>query len=561
MSAPAAPARARLPWSMLLLAAVLQTAATPPAWGTWAPLLVFPGLAAQFALATGERRPLLASYLAGALHVGAFSWSLRHILLPGWVAIALTGGLYWLLAAAATCALQRRTGGALAFGLSLAGSCWLRAEMPEIWYPHGQPCHDFWRWPDLLGAVELGGEPLANALLGAVAAASVIAWRSWRLGTPDWRRGRAQLAVAVAALLLPTIGGLFAGAPAEGGPTVAIAALEPGIHPTDAYASARSREQFVQLWQQHFAARWWRPTEQLAGPGAADAPALVLWPESSAMPDDVIELDGRGEPRGELLSLPAIELHRDTRLCLGAGVRHAGASRDTPAAVLVDEHGRHLAHHEKRRLVPAGEFLPLLALLPAFVADAIRAAITRVMGMDWEVEPGRLLPPLQTAAGVPFGALMCYDNAFPSTVADQVAAGARFLVVLSNEAWYRGGGELDQLAAITVLRARATHTPIVRCTTDGRTMAVDARGRILAALEQVTAPAPAARILRVDLPLGTGRLPPMATLHPWLGWGAAALVLAACAHRAWGRARLRWLRRTPAGGAEGGPRPDLSAGS
>src|SRR5262249_4736462 len=96
MSAPAAPPRARLPWSMMLLAAVLQTAATPPAWGSWAPLLVFPGLAAQFALATGGRRPLLASWLAGVLEVGAFSWSLRHFALPGWAAIALTGGLYWL---------------------------------------------------------------------------------------------------------------------------------------------------------------------------------------------------------------------------------------------------------------------------------------------------------------------------------------------------------------------------------------------------------------------------------------------------------------------------------
>src|SRR5262249_25824381 len=99
MSAPAAPARASMPWSMLLLAVVLQTAATPPAWGSCAPRLVFPGLAAQFALASGERRPLLATYLAGVLHVGAFSWSLRHFALPGWAAIALTGGLYWLLAA------------------------------------------------------------------------------------------------------------------------------------------------------------------------------------------------------------------------------------------------------------------------------------------------------------------------------------------------------------------------------------------------------------------------------------------------------------------------------
>ena len=152
-------------------------------------------LSLQYAIAVGDRRPMLASYCLGVLYTGAFSWSLRHVLLPGWIAIALVGGLYTLCCAAAVRSLRPRLGAPLAFAVALAGTCWLRAEMPEIWYPHGQPCHDFWRWPWLLGVVRLGGEPLANGLLGAFAAALAVAVSGLRKGEawPVAEIGRAHV--------------------------------------------------------------------------------------------------------------------------------------------------------------------------------------------------------------------------------------------------------------------------------------------------------------------------------------------------------------------------------
>ncbi len=551
-----------LPWVRILLGALLLLAATPPAWAVWTPILVVPGLAVQFAVATGTRRPLLASYLLGALHIGAFSWSLRHVAYGGWLAIALLGGLYHVAAAVATRRWPRAP--ALAFAVAVAGVAWLRAEMPGIAYPHGQPCHDLAPWPLLLGAVRLGGEPLANALLAALAATAVQCWRGWRGGVPTFRAAVRRLC---GVLVLAGLVTFFGASPprSDAVPTVAIAAIEWGVHPVDAFADLpRERRAYQRRLRQLIADRLIAPTEAAAATGAtANPPDLVLWPESSV--PYAVEQDRDGALQFEGLR-GAFALWPATRVCLGSELVRADG-RSTPAAVLVDAAGAFIAHQEKQRLVPAGETLPGIEWLPSGLAARLRQWLQTNVGVPVCL-PGRALPPLllpatATRPEVPFAALVCYDNAYPDVVAGAVADGARFVAVLSNEAWFRGGGELDQLVAIAVLRAVAAQTPMVRCTTDGWSMAVDRDGRILASLppRPTGAAADRVRVLRVDLPLGDGRLPPMARLHPWLGWGAAAAVVLLGLHAAWAWARLLRLGQATVVVGGGSPPEARTGGS
>jgi len=550
-----------VPLLAVLAGAALLTAATPPAWAAWTPLLVVPGLALQCAVATGARRPFLASWLLGALHVGAFSWSLRHVTYAGWLAVAVLGGVYTIGVAAATRRLEARLG-ALAFGLAVAAASWLRAEMPGIAYPHGQPCHVLWQWPRLCQAVALGGEPLGNALLATIGAAAARCWSAWRIGVPAFVPARRTLAFALAAFAAATAVEWSAGS-AAARTTVAVAAIEPGLHLADAFADIAPHDQraFKRRWAELVRTRLLEPTLRIAGAEADAPPELVLWPES-AVPYAVEE--SHGELRFDALR-GVLVLANDVRLCFGTEVLRDD-ERTTPAAVLVDELGAFVAHQEKQCLVPAGETLPGIEWLPAGLAARVRGWLQTTVGLPAAL-PGRALPPLRLppVAGrpaVPFTALVCYDNAFPGVIAAAVADGARFCAVLSNESWYRGGGELDQLAAITVLRAIAARVPIVRCTTDGTTMAVDRDGRILQALPPAPSPQPAARILRIDLPLGDGHLPPMARLHPWLGWGAvvfsafAVLLGSRLAPRRWGRL----LGPDPATAEPGEASPGPSAG-
>lgn len=548
--------------ALALLSALLLAAATPPVCVSGAEVLLLPGLALQFGVARAPRGALRASYLLGVVHVALFSWSLRHVIFAGYIGIVLVGGLYYVLAAAAVRAVRRPS--VLAFGLAVAAVCWLRAEMPEIPYPHGQPCHALWRQPWLLGAVALGGEPLANGLLAAFAAALWQLGAAWRSGVPAFAAAR-RTAILVATLLAvltalglgaapagtPSIGTLSMGTPS----TVTLVAIEPGVHPTDPFVG-RDRTEQRRLWEEQFSTRLLEPTRRLAGEDASSPPDLVLWPESSV--HEAVTFDATG--RARFPGLRGLALAPGTRLCVGAGARRDPLQQPAPAAVLLGPDGRYLGHQEKRVRVPGGEVLPFLGLLPRSVADWMRAQVRAGIGYDPEVAPGQPQPLLATAAGVPFGALVCYDNAFPGPIAREVAAGARFLAVVSNEAWYRGGGELAQLAALTVVHAIACRVPIVRCTTDGLSLAVDDRGRVLAELPLRPAPQPAARFLRVDLPLGAGSLPPLAAWHPWLGATSAAGLLLLLLHGLWRRVRLQGLDRSLAGAALGGPGPDPHEG-
>jgi apolipoprotein N-acyltransferase len=523
--------RARLPWARIAAAAALLTAATPPAWFPGAEFLVVLGLAAWFAIATSSRRPWASCYWIGALHVGAFSWSLRHVAWFGWFAVAVLGGLYYAAAGVATHRAQksrRALWAPLVFAIAVAGSCWLRAEMPGIAYPHGQFAHALWEWPSLLSAVRIGGEPLQNVLLAGLAAALAQCASSWRIAQPTQRVARMQLAIAgCLCVLVAWIG--RAPSRTEPSSTVAIAAIETGLHPFDAFADVRDRRSYESRWSEILEQRLLAPTRRIAGRDAPNPPDLVLWPESS-VPFSVRAF-GNGKPQlAELRG--AFSLAPNTQVLLGADAERDGG-RHTPAAVLLDAEGRYLGHHEKQRLVPAGETLPV-GWLPESWANAIREFAQTGVGIP-DLEPGRALPPLRLAPdrdgdpGAPFAGLICYDNAFHQPVADAVVAGAQFVCVLSNEAWYRGGGELEQLCAITVLRAIACDCPIVRCTTDGTSMAVDRDGRAIAALPRATAPQAEARVLRVDVPLAGGQLPTAATWHPVIGWACSIGLVVAMA--------------------------------
>ncbi len=542
--------------SLAVGGSLLLSAATPPAWFPGAEFLVVLGLALHFAVATTAARPLWSSYLLGCVCMATFSWSTHHVLWFAYAAIVLLGGGYFVL----TSAVLRTAPSAWrapVFALASAAGFWLRSVMPEIYYPHGQPAHCWWQWPELLGAVTVGGEVLLNALLALLAAALAEAWASWRTAVVPWPRARNQLAGAAALFVVSTLVGevVHRRNVAVGGELVRVATIEPGLHPVLEFAGL-SEKSFTVEWRARFRERLVEPTRALLAD--AVAPELVLWPESSiyeAVPAS--ELANGPATARALRTLAGVLPASDTQLLLGANVQ-LGDDRMTPAAFLVDlPKALIVGHQEKRALVPGGEFPPLFALLPAAAGRWIRDTFASVMRMVPDGVPGRELPPLRTRRGVPFGVLLCYDNAFPGPAAAQVAAGARFLTVLSNESWFQGGDQLRQLVAMSVLRARETATPLVRCTQDGWTVAIGGDGRLLSELPPLVGRQPASRILRVDLPLGAGRELPMASLRAAAGPFAALASLLVLLHGCWRWAKLRAARtasRAAATGVPGGER-------
>jgi apolipoprotein N-acyltransferase len=505
--------------------------------------LVLPGLAVWFVLANSEPAKLRHSYVYGCIYMAWFSWSVRHIMLPAYLAIVFVGGLYFLLGTVAVRGAPKR-GRSVAFAIAVAGTFWLRAMMPDIYYPHGQPCHSFWQWPALMRIVTVGGEPLMNALLALLAATGVQVWQSWRVAVPAWRPSLVRFVAALVATVVAVVTGHLLGASvatnaeeAAQDRTVRIAAVEPGYHPSQIFATDRPwRESYMELLEQQVIA----PTGVLLQQQrpAGESLDLVLWPESTLL--DPVNLTDIESGRGVLMSgrFPKSE----TRLVIGGSMRGDDGAFGPATLLLELQQNRILDYQPKQWLVPGGEFLPLVGILPKSWADSIRMSFQQALGTPANCLSGEARPPMHTAAGVPFGTLLCYDNAFYGPAAARVEAGAEFLVVLSNESWYRGGAELTQLVAMTVVRALENAVPIVRCTMDGRSVAVDAGGRVVAGLSIAPAPQSQARILELSVERASGRIPPMAWLRRSCGWAFALFTALGAANRVFRRLKIRLAR-------------------
>lgn len=124
--------------------------------------------------------------------------------------------------------------------------------------------------------------------------------------------------------------------------------------------------------------------------------------------------------------------------------------------------------YDKIRLVPFGEYVPWRRLF--FFVEAIAADIG-----DFTPGDARVIFPFERA---PFGTVICYEIIFPNLVRDFVDAGARFMVNLTNDAWFGDtGGPLQHLAMVP-LRAVENGVAVVRAANTGVSALVAPSGAI-----------------------------------------------------------------------------------
>jgi apolipoprotein N-acyltransferase len=160
------------------------------------------------------------------------------------------------------------------------------------------------------------------------------------------------------------------------------------------------------------------------------------------------------------------------------------------SAWLVGADGAARGVYDKRRLVPFAEYAP----------------VPRVPGLGWRFDaPGDYSPgaePVVFPTPAPFGVLICYEAIYPWLARDLAGAGARFLVNVSNDAWFGTSAGLEQHFAITVFRSVETRRALARATNTGVTALIGPSGRILARF-----PPDVRDAWIVDVPLRDGTTP------------------------------------------------------
>ncbi|MBX3696121.1 MAG: apolipoprotein N-acyltransferase, partial [Steroidobacteraceae bacterium] len=168
--------------------------------------------------------------------------------------------------------------------------------------------------------------------------------------------------------------------------------------------------------------------------------------------------------------------------------------------------------YDKHHLVPFAEFFPV----PAFVRRWLR-----LMSLPYSdfTRGAAVQPPLE-AAGLALAAGICYEDAYGSTLAREIA-GADALVNVTNDAWFGHSTARFQHFQIARLRAIESGRFMVRAANDGISAVIGPRGEVVAEAPEYTA-----TVLRTSITPRRG-LPPYARIGNYGIVTLAGLFLAA----------------------------------
>ncbi len=205
-------------------------------------------------------------------------------------------------------------------------------------------------------------------------------------------------------------------------------------------------------------------------------PDLILWPEA-VTPLPVLG-DANVQGWTERLAQRA-----KTSLFLGSIAREdvpgLGTIFSDGAFLVQPQGGLEPEFYRKRHLVPFGEYVPFRPVL---------GWLNKIVPVgEGDILPGRdpslLTVPVAEGTTARAGALICYEDVFPSLARSSTQAGADFLVVMTNDAWFGEGGAAVQHAAHSALRAVETRRPVLRVGNAGWSGWIDEFGYVRYAMK------------------------------------------------------------------------------
>jgi len=488
---------------------VVGTLAFPPVG--WWPLAILS--VAGFTVLVRGSRARDGAWIGLAFGAGLFlpmlHWTSTYVGAIPWLILVFSQTWYLALLGAVMPRLLRSR-----LAPMLASSAWVAEEAVRGRFPFGGFPWGRWGFSQATSPLRwfaaLGGAPLVTFV---VAMSGVLL--AWAVTGPGlrWRVAGPLGAVALVGC------GLILAVPLDpsGGQVTTIAAIQGSVPDRGLEFNARRR----QVLDNHVA-----QTLALAADidaGRVSRPSLVLWPENASdidptdNPDAAAQIqkatDAVGVPIlvGALLDGP------------GDHVTNAGIVWMPSSAAAPGPGERYV----KRHPVPFGEYIPLRS-----VARAITSKVNLV-ARDMVAGHGN---GLLTQTPYPVGDVICFEVAYDSLVRSSVQAGAKLLVIQTNNATFGHSSETYQQLAMTRLRAVEHGRTVVQVATSGKSAIIGPDGSVL----QESGP-----LFTPDVMLQTVRLRSATTLATRAGasieWTIVALAVLGFAAGSW---PPKWRGRT-----------------
>jgi apolipoprotein N-acyltransferase len=253
-------------------------------------------------------------------------------------------------------------------------------------------------------------------------------------------------------------------------------------------------------------------------------PALVVWPETVITADlndapyywntalltpaqrlqlrDILATDDRLNKKFAAL---AAQLH--TTLSLGSVDRHFGPEglKEYNALYTYGPAGNLINVYDKRQLVPFAESLPAPALFSWLPYSTL-------IGRFGHGTVDTVVP----AGNMRFAPLICWESAFADLVHAQIARGAQFLVIPTDDAWFGPSSGTYQHAQIAQMRAIESGQWVIQAASTGISGVIAPDGRWV---EHTSLDQQAVLATTIGMPAGSlfARIGPNPVLYTLIG--------------------------------------------
>jgi apolipoprotein N-acyltransferase len=179
-------------------------------------------------------------------------------------------------------------------------------------------------------------------------------------------------------------------------------------------------------------------------------PRLIVWPETV-----IATRDGLNTDRALIAKFTALAAQADATILVGSIRVANGVDYNTLYAFTANGIA---STYDKRQLVPFAEHFPgqqFLWWLPY------------VGSLNGNFGEGDSSGVFGTSAGLPVGALICWESAFGDIAYDELRNGAQVLVVATDDAWFGTSSGPYQHAQIAQMRAIESGAYVVRAAATG----------------------------------------------------------------------------------------------